>query len=111
MAPIRSMAGANVDSSQPAGSWPTAPVTNVETPTRANFSAPATTSSTPAPGRDFPVHRGHVDLVRVASDVVAMASQHLDLSSHLIRTSENVARVGVARHHPERLTFPAPADQ
>src|SRR5207302_1641134 len=45
----RSLAGPNVDSSHPPGSSPTAPVTTVDTPTRAMASAPRTTSSALAP--------------------------------------------------------------
>ena len=59
--------------------------------------------------RKVAIHRGDLDLVRVAPQRVAVATQHVDLVRHLVGSAEEVAAVGVLRDQTQRLAFtPAP---
>ena len=79
MAARPSIAGANVDSNQPAGSSPIAPVTTVDTPTfRERFRGTQHVVDRRA-GRKIPEQRGDLDVVRVTPERVAVAAQHVEL--------------------------------
>ena len=110
MAASRSIAGPNVDSSQPAGSSPIAPVTRVDTPIFANASAPRTTSSTVASARDVAVHRGDFDLVGVAAHARRSGGAGRRACARPRRAAEDVARVGVLGDQAEGLPLAAAAD-
>ena len=112
MAPRRSIAGANVDSSHPAGSSPTGPVTSVDTPTSASSSAPRTTSSTVGAGREVAEHvpspRSRSGRGRRRRSAARSTSSLWAISSG---AAEDVAGVGVLGDEPQGLPLAAAADE